>query len=144
MTEQIIPRREPEVVEAEAKRRWFGDDEKVATTSLKSLTVRGIELTSRYDKAHEYELMQRMVLKLPADSVNAIVSIFCDSKATNTYTVVLRNWDAKTAGKVGAQLEATLLNMKSGHNGIWVECSMRVPGDTERLVIIDPNWGEEF
>ena len=54
-------------------------------------------------------------------------------KATNTYTVVLRNWDAKTAGKVGAQLEATLLNMKSGHNGIWVECSMRVPGDTERL-----------
>lgn len=142
MPKEIIPQREPELVEAEAKRLRFGGDEKVATTSLKSLTVRGVVLTSRYDKAHEYEAMQQMVLAMPAESVAAISAIECDSKVCNCYTVVLRNWDADLAAKIAAQLESTLLGMNSGHNGIWVRASAF--GDLERSVYFDPNWGDEF
>ena len=71
MSEQIIPKREPELVEAEARRRWQGDPEKVATTTLNSLVVRGVKLSSRYGKAHEYVVMQRAVLKLSSGLAGA-------------------------------------------------------------------------
>ena len=50
-----IPLRDPEIVEAEARTYWRGNAEKVPTTSLTLLTVCGVELTSRYNKADEYE-----------------------------------------------------------------------------------------
>src|SRR4029077_4237351 len=64
LTEQLMPRREPELVEAEAKRRWHGDPQKGPTTTLRSLMARGGDFASRYSKAHEYVVMQRAVLKL--------------------------------------------------------------------------------
>jgi hypothetical protein len=50
-----IPARSPEAIAADARLR--GGDEKVATTDIKVLVVRGVRLHSRYGKADEYELM---------------------------------------------------------------------------------------
>ena len=76
-----IPLRDPEIVEAEA-REWRRENiEKVPTTSLTSLTVRGVELTSRYNKAHKFEAMQLAVLARTSMAA-CIRSIWCDSKCT--------------------------------------------------------------
>jgi hypothetical protein len=139
LTEQIIPRREPGLVEAEAKRRWHGDPEKVATTTLTSLMIRGVELTSRYSKAHEYVVMQRAVLKLSSGLAGAVVSIFCDSKATCVYEVVVRNWDdnGDLAHQLGKELDSILLRLDGGHNGIWIKPPA---SDRDALVLFNPHW----
>jgi hypothetical protein len=46
----------------------------------------GIEITSRYQKAHEYELMVKMVEEVPKP-LRYVKSIFCDSKATYCFSV---------------------------------------------------------
>jgi hypothetical protein len=46
----IIPRRDPEIVKAEAEQCYCGNDEKVATTTIDHLTVHGVDITSRYNK----------------------------------------------------------------------------------------------
>ncbi len=61
MKPPVIPKFEPEIVAAIAKRKYHGDSEKVATTSIKALDVHGVSLRSRYDKAHEYAEMAAMV-----------------------------------------------------------------------------------
>jgi hypothetical protein len=86
----IIPRFEPEVVEAEARRRWHGDDEKVATTAVKVLVVRGVEITSRYQKADELELMGRIIDAMPPCVSARIESVWCDSKACHCYSITLK------------------------------------------------------
>jgi hypothetical protein len=136
----IIPRREPELIEADARRHWHGDFEKVATAAIKSVTVCGVKITSRYNKAHELELMANILLAMAASVSGKISSLSCDSK-NDTYTVVLRDWDADVANNVGAKLEIALLNTRDddfpfrGHNGIWVEA----PGGDPHI-ILDPNW----
>jgi hypothetical protein len=135
-----IPRREPELIEAEARQLYRGDTEKVATTSLQSVTARGIEITSRYNKVDEFELMVKMVNALPASLCKKIKSIWCDSKACQCFTVVLRAWNDNLAREVGVKLQAALLNMRSGHNGIAVEAGT-LDGPT---IWIDPEWGEDI
>jgi hypothetical protein len=79
---KIIPRFEPEVIEAGAQKHYFGDSEKVATTSIRTLVVFGVDIVSRYNKAEEYELMQAMICALRPAMREQIKSIFCDSKSS--------------------------------------------------------------
>jgi|SRR5215471_8032780 len=71
---KTIPRLEPEAVRAEADKLWRGDDEKCATTSIKELRVRGARITSRYQKAHEFETIQTMVLSVDPRLVSFVES----------------------------------------------------------------------
>jgi hypothetical protein len=48
MNYPLVPRHEPEVIEAMAAKHYRGDNEKVATTSIDHLIVRGVNITSRY------------------------------------------------------------------------------------------------
>ena len=73
----IIPRRDPEIVKAEAEQRYCGNDEKVATTTIDHLTVHGVDITSRYNKALEFEVMAKLVEVLPAFVRDRIASIWC-------------------------------------------------------------------
>jgi hypothetical protein len=75
----LAPRYEPEVVAAEARKHWRGDDEKAATTSKPSIEVDGVTITSRYGKAHEIERMGRMIEALAPRQRSAVASIFCNS-----------------------------------------------------------------
>jgi hypothetical protein len=114
-----IPKLEPEVIAAEAK-KFGGDHEKVATTSIKRLVVGGVEITSRYQKAHEFELMSKMVGALPAALRRHVKSIFCDSKACASYTVVLRQWNQDVAEAVARYLEAAAIAHDGGYNDISI------------------------
>ena len=127
-----VPKFEPEVIAAAARRRW-GDTEKVATTSIKALLWRGVELTSRYDKNYELETMADMVDAVPPKLHSVIRSVFCDSQATCCYTVELNRCDPQDAWLIGELMEKTT----GGHNGISVH------GHTnETSYEIDPNWGD--
>jgi hypothetical protein len=46
----------------------------------------------------------------------------------------------RPAHAIGAQVEATLLNMGRGHNGLYVGAGL-FEGPS---VMFDPEWGEEF
>jgi hypothetical protein len=89
--DRIVVRREPELVQREAKRLYRGDDEKVATAGFNNLNVRGVIIYSRYQKAHELETMIQMVMRLQADRIGYVERIWCDSQAGCSYNVVLRH-----------------------------------------------------
>jgi len=143
MTLEIIPQHEPEIIAAAARKHWRGDEEKVATTSIEVLIVHGVEITSRYQKAYEFELMRDMILAMPRPC-GALKSIFCDSKASRCFSVVLRYWDADLARAIGAHLEKAATAYGGGHNGISVSADggekFGIFGDPHRSVYLDPYW----
>jgi hypothetical protein len=112
----IIPRHEPELVESTARKHYRGDDEKVATTTVDLLIVDGIRITSRYRKADELEVM----LALPSALCRQIHSMYCDSKVSKCFLVVLRHWDKFSAYTIGHELEIAAFECLGGHNGIFV------------------------
>jgi hypothetical protein len=129
-----VPKHEPEVIKAGA-RRYRGDEDKVATTAVRKLMVDQSEIISRYDKADELEVMRAMAQGLPASVRRHVRSIFCDSKASACYTVTMAPWDPVLAEVIGWMLDLLALACDGGHNGIWVK------GDTDgQQVIIDPHW----
>jgi hypothetical protein len=143
---EIIPRHEPEIVEAIAAKQHYGDDEKVATTSLDHLIVRGVNITSRYQKADELDLMRALILALPPPFFGMVKSIWCDSKASCCYSVVLRERFSSpavfpsAAEIIGACLETTLKSMRPfGHNGIDISVAKHF----ERSIYLNPNWGDD-
>jgi hypothetical protein len=85
---ELIPHRSPAEIAADTKRN-HGSIEKVATTTIKTLTVRGVRLSSRYDKAIEYELMRAAVLTM-GPLAGLLKSLFCNSKVCCCYDGVLR------------------------------------------------------
>jgi hypothetical protein len=131
-----IPRREPELIRLEADRVFHGDADKVATTALRGLTVGGVEISSRYFQAEEFEVMRAMILALPPQLRDLVTSIFCDSKATHSYSVMVRRWSAAAA--IGKWLDAAAASITGGHNGIDV----RDHSAPVLCVAIDPNWNE--
>lgn len=125
----IIPKHEPEVIYARARRAPGGGDEKVATTSLKAVECAGVMLSSRYIKAHELERMAVMAKRVPTHLRRFLSDIWCDSKATCTYTVHFRpGTNEMVANVILDALEAAA----DGHNGIYVQGS---PADDR-----DPYW----
>jgi hypothetical protein len=135
---EIIPQHEPEIIAAAARKRWRGDDEKVATTAIKVLIVHGVKIESRYRKVREFELMRDMVLSLPLPQ-GAVQSIFCDSKAGSCFSVVLRRdlWNTRLARTIGFHFEQAAFAYNCGHNGITVSAD----GSDQHLEF-NPNWGE--
>lgn len=134
MSRQPIPRRTLEDIAAEAIKRYGdpGYDEKIPTTTISNLVVDRVSVTSRYQKAHELELMQDVLLALPDLLRREIASIDCDSQATFTFSVILRGSNRNTAGKVGTALHENLMQQNGGHNGIYL-------GD----VFINPDWNDD-
>jgi hypothetical protein len=142
---KTIPIREPEVIASEARKKWHGNSEKVATTSIKELNIDGVNIISRYCQAHEFELMRDMMLTLPPQQRAAVAAIFCDSKCTFCFSVTLRHWNRELATKIGKQLEQVALQQSGGHNGITVAAVDREDrffGDLNKRINIDPDWND--
>jgi hypothetical protein len=133
-TRPIIPRFEPEIVACEARRRYFGDDEKAATTSIKSLEFEGVLLSSRYDKADEYEYMVAIVEGVSCELRRFIDSVFCDSKCSYNYIIQLKSCSRSQARAIASEIEASCLLKQGGHNGISLE------GRAGGSLFIDPDW----
>jgi hypothetical protein len=139
---RIIPRREPELIAREAQRLWRGCTDKVATTSIRGMVVWGVELTFRYQDADEFEAMRAMVLAL-GGAAFAVKSIFCDSRCTHAYTVLIRDWAWETnlAGHIARTLEAAVFRARGGHNGIVVAADDGSAfGSSERRIDVAATW----
>jgi DNA-binding FadR family transcriptional regulator len=134
----IIPTHEPEIVAAEAKRLWRGDSEKVPTTSLRTVAFRGVQIDSRYRKAHEFETMIAAASRFDAEEISMIDAIWCDSKACAYYHIILKKGVPKEwANVICTSFAAYILQVDGGYNGIDVE-------DINLNVIAyeDPCWPE--
>ena len=131
-----IPKFEPEIVAAIATQKYDGDSEKVATTSIRALDVHGVCLSSRYNKAHEYEVMSTMVQGVLPELTELIESIWCDSKANACYSVFLLSCTKEQARDIGEQIEAACIAHGGGHNGISIQGPNSVGFD------LDPWWDE--
>ena len=70
------PRFEPKIIETEAQKRWHGDIEKVATTSIRALEVHDVVLSNRYNKAHEYKDMAALIVELSPEFRSIIEPIW--------------------------------------------------------------------
>jgi len=119
MKEIVIPRHEPEIISAGIK-KCGGDDEYVATTSVRSLKIAGVLIVSRYRHVDEFARMQKMVLSLPGKFLREVKSILCDSRVSHCYFVVLRRWDNQLARVIGLYLEHRARTLAGGHNGIQI------------------------
>lgn len=137
MDRPIVPRRTDAEVQAEAKLHWHGDDEKVPTTSIKSLTYKGIMLSSRYSKAGEYEEMMRIIDSLKPITPRIISQIWCDSKAQACYSITLNDDVTREEAEfLYSDLSEGLERSHIGHNGITIE------GPNSQGLDLDPDWYE--
>jgi hypothetical protein len=138
MAHRKVPRFEPEVIAAAANKQAIGD-EKVATTSLKSLDIDGVSLSSRYGKAGEYDAMAAMIEGVSPELRCLIESVWCDSNAGACYSVTLKSCTRSQARDVADALEASCVKRNGGHNG------MGFSGPAGGSLDLDPYWvGEEL
>ena len=142
MKKILIPRREPQLIEREAKRRWHGDDEKVATTTTNPITVLGVVLESRYSKAHELGVMQNAVHLMPPDVRDEIVSIFCDSKCGASYIITVGTNTAPVT-RIASEFHRIISDVGRGHNGF--DLRMKGKNDSWGDVVLsqDPFWNDD-
>ncbi|MDB5535043.1 MAG: hypothetical protein JWO28_3358 [Hyphomicrobiales bacterium] len=119
MSRPIVSRRLEADVENETREKWRGDSEKVATTTIQGLEWLGVELSSRYDKADEYETMLNMIEDVSDNLVGRVETIFCDSKA-NVYSVKFRQCNLAQAKVLGEQLNNSFYTRNCWHNGLFV------------------------
>jgi hypothetical protein len=99
---------------------WPLGYEKAATTPTVFAIVRGVKISSRYQKQHEMETLAQMVaaLRLPW----CVSEIWCNSKQTHDWHVAL--WPAfdhpVTARIVAEDIHTMLLQKHDGYNALSV------------------------
>jgi hypothetical protein len=108
----IIPRHEPEVIAATARKRYGGDTWKVPDVGFRSMVLGGIRLTSRYGKAHEYQVMSAMVEVLPPFVRPRVSAIFCDSKLGSNCFDISASWDLSGARCIGVACAWAALDLQ--------------------------------
>jgi hypothetical protein len=96
-----IPMFEPAVIAAAAKKHWRGDDEKVATTSIRDLVIHGVEISSRYSNADELEVMAQIIERTEPAMRQRIKGVYSNSKVRWTLDVDLHHWKPGPAAAVG-------------------------------------------
>jgi hypothetical protein len=114
-----VPRHEPEVVQAATRRA----DRTAAssTTSLRSLTVLGVEVSSLYRKAEELELIAAVLAAMEPAARGVITKAWCDSRAEACYTLTLCRCAEDDARRAAEGFEQACIALGGGHNGIHVE-----------------------
>ena len=123
MRTPAVPRFDDAAIQAEADLNRRGDCEKVATTPTTYLEIDGVGISSRYDKAHEFDSMAGMINGLEEQYRRLVESIWCDSKADAWYNVKLRPCTVRQARDIAALLDQDCCKHDGGHNGITVEGS---------------------
>lgn len=96
---------------------------------------KGIHIESRWGVHSELDEMKRIVERLPPIAAEGIKSIWYDSKADATYSIVLKQH--VPADIVREQLSHTIKSVLGGHNGVFFDGA----DDIEPL---DPDWDEPY
>ena len=136
MRTPVVQRRDDATINAEANSRYRGDREKVPTTDEALLKIDGVEITSRYLKADEFDSMAGMVKGVDEQHRLLIKSIWCDSQAQACYSVKLKPCTRQQARTIADQLSRNCCEHDGGHNGIWIE------GASGAQLVVDPLWGD--
>jgi hypothetical protein len=108
--------------------------EKGATTSVGVVVFEGIEIESRYNKAHELQEMLNAVRALVPVDRRLIRRVFCDSNATSCYSVYMtRDATLRDAMLIVVFLADYWLAYDDWHNGVYVHDA------NDRIVLcVDP------
>jgi hypothetical protein len=101
------------------------DEDEAATTKFESVIVRGVVITSRWQKLAELQRMADALSIMPEYLSCRIRSMECDSKAGHSYCVTLRQQD-RTRDKtetwhIARFLEAGFRQFAGGHNSISID-----------------------
>lgn len=115
----IIPLIDPEVVKREAIEVYRGDYEKVPTTSARPFNYLNVTLSSRCDKAHEYELLMDLVEFLDEIDLNAIDYIYFDSKS-DTIAIELCQCNCGFAKYLSEKIRDYFDSNFIWHSGIYI------------------------
>jgi hypothetical protein len=118
------------------------DPDKWPDTPAQFIVHRGIKTESRYRKNHEFGAMAAIVDAFFENAAvrpetDLIEGIWCDSKATNTYSIWIRNNNRRVAEMLADAAEGALIRNSGGHNGISINLD-RMFGET--LAHRDPWW----
>jgi hypothetical protein len=121
----IVPVREPEAIQADANRNWFGSKDKVPTTTLDVMTINGIKIESRYSKADEMQLMVDAIYAMPKLHAYCIARVFCDSKQ-DRYEVWLKPFVQKDE-IIANEVADAFASAMAHYSGIWFySCGAKV------------------
>ena len=96
--------------------------EKMATSPFDSVIVSNIVITSRYQKAHEFDLMARVVSGLSKYMTYKIMKMFCDSSQGSSFIVTMhKDYESLVhAQPVADELVRLLLKEHGGYSGLYV------------------------
>lgn len=86
---------------------------------VSGFVYKGIRLESRWSVLRELNVMTRVVDAMPELLARRIEVIWCDSKATSNYIVTAK--DGPWASELRWAIEAALLQVNGGHNGVRFE-----------------------
>ena len=100
------------------------------------LKVYNVALESRYKKFHEYYDMRRIVEEMPASLRSLIINIYCDSKATASYTVTVKDISFELLFALAETINDVCAKHLDGHNGfVFVDKKFKMLG-----VHLDACW----
>lgn len=93
------------------------------TSEYADILVSGVRLLSRYCQNDEFVRMAILVIHFPAYWLPVVDSIYCDSKATHTYVVTLRerHQNIQCAAALLEYMDKLLFKHVGGYNGISIE-----------------------
>jgi hypothetical protein len=83
------------------------------------MNINVISVTSRRAIEAEIMTMKNALVRLPDYFEGSIQSIFCDSKAGDTFTISVEDWCDVTS--LLEHLDIAFCHVNTGHNGIYVE-----------------------
>jgi hypothetical protein len=126
----------------EKREYWLKlDPDKAPDLPFDTLIIEGVLIVSRYAQRHELSIMSRALCCLPPPLRKPIVSMFCDSKATYTYSIKL-DGPRQYADTIGYALsDLFLASDAKGHNGINLSYGdgSKFGGDIS-LFDVEPHW----
>ena len=96
------------------------------------ITFRSVRLVSRSNNASEIRDMQRIVDELTPNMIRRIEEIWCDSKATATYSICIR--DGLWMSEMQWAVNTAICDACGGHNGVYFE------GNAPVGIDLDPSW----
>jgi hypothetical protein len=121
------------IVGVSGVRGWIIDPDKHPTT-MRGVVVGDVDITSRHQKKHELWAMTNLIFSLDDDMREVVVSIWCDSNATSSWTVTMKDGmdQVEVTRPIGRRLAETALVHFGGHNDICVGTTWHE----------DPDWDE--
>lgn len=102
---------------------------------VSGIVYKGVSVNSRYNLQAEIDTMKDILDAMSDSATQKLQSIWCDSKANATYSIVVR--DGKWVPELQWIIAEAAKNGAGGHNGIFIEAGK---GDGWG---IDPYWPED-